>query len=61
MLRLQKHANPQFLCCEQVQLHQAPLSIVQDHVGMQVLVRIAYAGVNGGCETFRVRGTEYTP
>ena len=26
-----------------------------------MLVRIAYAGVNGGCETFRVRGTEYTP
>jgi hypothetical protein len=23
---------------------------------MQVLVRMQYAGINGGCETFRVRG-----
>ncbi len=23
---------------------------------VQVLVRIAYAGINGGCETFRTRG-----
>ncbi|CAL8460543.1 g72 [Coccomyxa elongata] len=29
--------------------------------GDQVLLKIAYAGVNGGCETFRCRGSSYTP
>ena len=30
-------------------------------VGLQVLLKIAYAGINGGCETFRCRGSSYTP
>lgn len=28
---------------------------------VQVLVKVLWAGVNGGCETFRVRADAYTP
>ena len=42
--------------------HRACPTIVYDgKSAAQALVRIAYAGVNGGCETFRVRGSSYTP
>lgn len=29
--------------------------------GLQVLVKVLYTGINGGCETFRARGDRYTP
>ena len=32
-----------------------------DHsLAAQVLVKVIWAGINGGCETFRVRGEPYT-